>query len=181
MSTQSTPKPIEGAQEGAPNDDLKRAKQVALRYLGPKQRTRAEIRGTLERRGFAPELQQHVEEWLDQHALLDDIEYARAWVRARSVRKGMAPRALAQELQRKGVARGDIETAMEEYDADGSEQAAETHVLHALGSWDGVDLDHLERIKRRMFAALQRRGHGMGSAQRLVLRAIERHRSECCG
>jgi regulatory protein len=50
--------------------------------------------------------------------MIDDEAFARAWVTSRHHSKGLAKRALAGELRRKGVADDDLGAALDELDGD---------------------------------------------------------------
>lgn len=95
--------------------------------------------------------------------LIDDAEYARMLVRSRQESRGLARRALAVELRRKGI---DGETAAEALGQvdDESEQASARDLLRRR--WRrGVDPDVQAR---RLLAMLARKGYPSGLSHRLV-------------
>ena len=59
---------------------------------------------------------------LEREHLLDDADFARQWVEARSGRT-LGKRRIAQELQRKGVDRETAEAALEQVDEEADEAA----------------------------------------------------------
>ena len=63
--------------------------------------------------------------------LVDDAAFAATWVRSRHARRGLARRALAHELRRKGVDDETVAEAVDEIDADDEEAAARALVAPA--------------------------------------------------
>ena len=62
-----------------------------------------------------------IAEVLDRYSdvgMIDDEAFARAWVTSRHHSQGLARRALAGELRRKGVADDDVGAALDELDGD---------------------------------------------------------------
>lgn len=115
------------------------------------------------RRDVPEEVAERVLERFTEVGLIDDAEYARMLVRTRQESKGLARRALAVELRRKGV---DPETAAEalaEVDPE-SEEAAARALLRTR--WRH-DLDP-EVQARRMLAMLGRKGYPSGLSLRLI-------------
>ena len=93
-------------------DRLKDAMERAGRLLSVRARTEHEIRDRLDTGGFeAPVIEQTVAR-LDELGLLDDLDFAREWIRDRSARKSLGPRALKSELALKGVGRDVIDEAL---------------------------------------------------------------------
>ncbi|NIZ92946.1 regulatory protein RecX [Kineosporiaceae bacterium B12] len=107
---------------------------------------------------------------LEEVGLVDDAAFAGALVRTRQRSRGLARRALAQELRTKGV---DDDTAAEALAqvTDASEQAAAREVLRRpLAATRGMDP---ARRQRRLTGALARRGYSAGLAFRLVREALD--------
>jgi regulatory protein len=78
--------------------------------------------------------------------LIDDAAFARAWVESRQTGRGLARRALAQELRRKGVSDDVAREALDEVDREAETEAARLLVrrkLRAMGR-----LDHVTRMRR---------------------------------
>lgn len=82
--------------------EYERAMQSALRVLGYRPRSEAEMRQRLERKGFSPEIIDRTLARLMYLSLLDDREFARSWVASRT---GRGPARLKQELRQKGIHR----------------------------------------------------------------------------
>lgn len=76
------------------------AMQYALRVLGYRARSEAEMRQKLQRKGFSPLVTDRTLAALMRLGLLDDREFSRGWVDART---GYGQIRLRQELRQKGV------------------------------------------------------------------------------
>lgn len=79
------------------------AREVALKSLTACARTRQQLAQTLGRKGFAPQAIETVLDRLTEVGLIDDAGYAAALVRTRSQERGLARKAIAVELARKGI------------------------------------------------------------------------------
>nr|WP_205708653.1 regulatory protein RecX [Kineococcus siccus] len=107
---------------------------------------------------------------LEEVGLVDDAAFAGALVRTRQRTRGLARRALAQELRTKGVDDETAEQALVEV-TDASEEAAAREVLRRpLAATRGMDP---VRRQRRLTGALARRGYAPGLAFRLVREALD--------
>jgi regulatory protein len=102
--------------------------------------------------------------------LIDDAAFASAWVASRHHGRGLARRALAAELRRKGVAEEVAADALSAVTSDDEEAAAEALVRRRLASMSEVPRD--VRI-RRLVAMLGRKGFGGSLAYRVVTRLID--------
>src|SRR5438270_355994 len=87
-----------------PVDPVAEAREICLRLLTARPRTRAELHQALLRRGVAADIADQVLGRFDEIGLVDDAAFAEQWVRSRHRYQGMSRRALAVELRRKGVA-----------------------------------------------------------------------------
>jgi regulatory protein len=102
--------------------------------------------------------------------LVDDAEYARMWVRSRHAGRGLARRALAQELRQRGVAPEVAHEAADRIDPDDELQSARALVARRLPGTRRLDRD--ARI-RRLAGMLARKGYTSGLALRVVREALE--------
>jgi regulatory protein len=102
--------------------------------------------------------------------LIDDAAFARAWVQSRHAGRGLARRALAAELRRRGVADDTVNEAVEELDPGQEEAAARGLVAKRLAATRG--LDPVKRT-RRLVGMLARKGYSGGLAYRVVREALD--------
>ena len=106
-------------------DQLKEAMERAGRLLSVRARTEHEIRDRLETAGFPAAVIEQTAARLIELGLLDDLDFARTWVRERSTRKNLGPRALQAELAAKGISRQLATEALEHENLDEEALAAE--------------------------------------------------------
>ncbi len=157
------------------HDAYRRAREAALRLLGGRPRSTAELRARLHRAGVPAESAASVITDLTRDRYLDDLEFARAWVRNRLAIRPCGLLRVRSELREKGVASALIEQAIRE--AHGEEDAAVAEERRARGlaerglrasarlAWD-------VRV-RRLAGMLQRRGFAAPTIAR-VLRTVQR-------
>jgi regulatory protein len=130
--------------------------QAALKYLAGRARTTHEVRRALTRRGYPPEETTAVVARLTAARYLDDAEFARTWVSVRAHRGAAAPARLARELRTKGVADGEIASALrglrDEWDAAAAAGEAAKRKLKSLRGLP------MPVARRRLAAFLDRRG-----------------------
>lgn len=106
-------------------DHVKEAMAKAGRLLSIRARTEQEIRDRLTAAEFEASVVEQTITRLDELGLLDDLDFAREWIRDRSARKSLGPRALKAELTAKGVARDVIDRALEAEGLDEEELATQ--------------------------------------------------------
>jgi regulatory protein len=149
--------PIDAArlQELARAEECRRALDLALRFLGYRARSRAEVRQRLARKGYEEETIDSVIEKLAQAGLIDDSQFTEAWVRARSTGRAMGPRRIAWELRQKGV---DAETVREAVDRIDAETELGLALKVGRQKAESVRGEPMPVVRRKVAAALQRRG-----------------------
>ena len=107
----------------------------------------------------------------EEVGLVDDEAFARAWIECRHRSQGLAPRALAQELRRKGIHDEDAKAALDEIDADDEDAAARALVRKKLRRMRG--LDH-QVATRRLVGMLARKGYSARAGVRRRPRGARR-------
>ncbi len=80
-----------------------KAYQFALRYLTARPRTIREVNNLLSKKGFAPELIEHIIKRLIDQRLLDDRDFALSWIDFRNQTRPTGQRLLKIELKMHGV------------------------------------------------------------------------------
>ncbi len=155
---------VDGPQllEAVRRDQEKKAWDSAVQLLAAAPRCRREIERKLGRR-FPPEVVEAVVERLVSGGWLDDVEFARSYIRSRPT---YGERRLVQELVRKGVDRA---TALEAVrtelgSVDEAEQAREVAAAR-LKRMSGVDR---ETAYRRLAGYLGRRGFDFETISRVL-------------
>lgn len=97
---------------------VEKAREAALRLLDRSRKTRRELERKLTEREHGPEAVAAALDRLARVGLVDDVEYAKAFVRSKLARRAVALRVVRQELKRRGVADPDAERALVELDAE---------------------------------------------------------------
>ena len=151
------------------DDPVAVARQVCLDQLAHAPRTRAELAAVLARRGVPDDAAQEVLGRLSEVGMIDDALFASMWVSSRHRGRGLAGRALQQELRRKGVDDGVVREAVGELDADQELQTARQLVARRLPATRG--LEPQARV-RRLAGMLARKGYPAGTAFRVVREAL---------
>lgn len=149
----------------AVEDPVQQAKEICLRLLTARPRTRVELAQALTRKGVDPDVADQVLGRLDEVGLVDDAGFAEVWVRSRHTFQGLSRRALAVELRRKGVADEAAADALATVDSDAEEERARQLVrkrLRGLG-----DADEATKV-RKLVGMLARKGYSEGLAYRVV-------------
>ncbi|HEY4851980.1 MAG TPA: regulatory protein RecX [Streptosporangiaceae bacterium] len=156
---------------GGVNDDpQERARQVCLRMLTAAPRTSAQLADAMRRKGVPDEAAQAVLSRLAEVGLIDDAAFARAWVESRHHARGLARRALAAELEKRGVRGEDVRTAVGALGPDEEIATARRLVARAMTGTRGRPLP--VRI-RRLVGLLARKGYPAPLAYRVVREALE--------
>lgn len=135
-------------------DPVAVAREIALRQLTVRARTRTELARALAKRKVPTEVAQTVLDRLTEVGLIDDAMFARDWLESGS-RRNKSRRALAVELSEKGVARDIIDQALAELESDTDHLVALAFAERKARSLRG--LDH-QVAYRRLAGALARRG-----------------------
>ena len=150
-------------------DDQGSAREAALALLERTRRTRLDLRRRLREKGFSVVAVDAVLERLGQVGLVDDAEYARAWLSGRWGRRMAGWRRLEADLRRKGIAPGDIASArlVLEREQGGADEVsgARRAIAQAERRLAGLD----PRVRRqRLYALLARRGFDSDTIERAL-------------
>ncbi|RPF36772.1 recombination regulator RecX [Streptomyces sp. TLI_185] len=157
-------------QEESSGDPVERARAICLRLLTGTPRTRKQLADALHKREIPDEAAEEVLSRFEEVGLINDSAFADAWVESRHHGRGLARRALAQELRTKGVDSTLIDAAVSQLDSEQEEATARELVARKLRSTRGLDRD--KRL-RRLAGMLARKGYSEGMALRVVRQALE--------
>ncbi len=100
---------------------------------------------------------------LTQVGLIDDADFAEQWVRSRRVNAGKGKRALAAELQTKGVDNDVIIAALASIDTGAERERAEKLVRDKLRR-EKLERRRDAKVARRLVGMLARRGYSQTMA-----------------
>lgn len=159
---------------GHPEDDLgdpeQVARQICLRLLTDRARTRTELADALRKRDIPDEAAAVVLDRFAEVGLIDDTAYAQAWVESRQRGRGLARRALGAELRRKGVDADAVEQALDSVDPADEAAAAAELVRKRLRTMSGLAP---EVAARRLHGMLARKGYPGELASAVVRAALD--------
>jgi regulatory protein len=139
------------------------ARNLCLRLLTARARTRSELEVQLTKRGYPDDVTERVLNRLAQVGLIDDVDFAEQWVRSRRVNAGKGKRALAAELRTKGVDNDVITAVLADIDAGAERERAEQLVRDKLRREKLGDDDDV-KVTRRLVGMLARRGYSQTMA-----------------
>ena len=138
---------------------------VAVRYLGPRPRSVAEIRRHLRSKRFdQPAIDKAVDK-LRAQRYIDDEAFARYWVEQRDRFRPKGQRAIVSELLQKGVSREAIELAMGEREPDSEVKRARAVIKRPITRW--ASMDDPER-KRKIHQYLVQRGFSYDTIEEVI-------------
>ena len=139
-----------------PIESADQAFACALRYLGYRARSVAEVKDYLRRRGGADAVVDATVEKLRGFNFIDDETFARNWALSRAQSQGYGPRRIEQELKTKGVVNSVVRAVVKEiFDQEDEEKRARKVLQKKFGSENFRE----PRTLRRAVAHLQRRGY----------------------
>ncbi len=145
--------------EGERSADSGACREAALRLLERQRRTRADLERRLRDKGYAAATVAGVLDRLGGVGLVDDVEYARAFMAGRRARRSAGARRIEQELRARGVSAEDIGAASARLDAEqgGMDELAAARKVIAQAERRSRGIE--PRLQRqRLYALLARRG-----------------------
>lgn len=161
----STPPPEDTAVQVPEADQESVARKILLDQLTGQARSRKELSDKLAAKNVPTEIATQLLDRFEEVGLVDDEAFARSWIASRQPGKGLAKRALAQELRRKGVDDEVAREALDEIDPADEEAAARALVRRKLRSLTRVDD---ATATRRLVGMLARKGYAAGMSFAVV-------------
>lgn len=141
----------------------------AVAALASRAHSKHELEQKLLRAGYRPCTVEIVLYKLETEGFLDDADFARQWVEARTTRK-LGTRRIAQELRHKGVSADEAEAALAQVDEEEQLAAATALVEKALArAKPGEDP---RKVANRITGMLARRGYGWDIARHALEQAM---------
>lgn len=153
-------------------DELEKAYQTALGYIGYKDRTTSEVTARLEKAEYPAEVIQKTLAELEENDYINDQRFARQWVENRSESKPRSRYLLSLELKRKGIDESIIEEALTNL-PDDAELARE------FGNQYMRKLSHVdpETFIKKMSGAMQRKGFSYSVTREAIAYLIEQRQT----
>ena len=166
----AAPPPPEDADGLGPDADHEAvARKILLDQLTGQARSRSELAAKLAKKHVPAEVADRLLDRFEDVGVVDDAAFARDWVQSRQAGRGLARRALAAELRRKGVPQEVIAEAVETVEPDDEVVAARALVRRKLPSLQRYDE---VTVVRRLTGMLARKGYSSGVAFQVVREEI---------
>ncbi|WP_422485282.1 RecX family transcriptional regulator [Gudongella sp. DL1XJH-153] len=145
-------------------DELQSAKSKAYHYLSFRQRTQKELEDYLFKKEFSEDTIENVIQSLSQAGYIEDLDFARIYVRDKTTFKKFGPYRIKNELLQKGVSKELIDLALEE------EYHEEIQELVDLvkTKYSSIIQDKSEKRFRRIGGYLQRKGHSFETIRKVL-------------
>jgi len=141
------------------------ARKILLDQLTGQARSRKELADKLAKRLVPDEIANRLLDRFEEVGLVDDEAFARSWIASRQPGKGLARRALAQELRRKGVDDEVAREALDEIDPEEEREVGRALVRKKLRAMSRLDE---QAMVRRLVGMLARKGYSPGMAFAIV-------------
>jgi regulatory protein len=153
----------------AEEEGKKEAKDMALEFLSFRRRTEKQVKEKLKKKGFDEKTIKVTIDKLKEFDLINDLEFATAWVKDRLAFKPRGKKLLKQELWKKGIKNDIIEQIIEELCQDEDKSALE--LLEKIKK-RYKDLEP-KAAKRRMFNFLLRRGFSYEVTRQVLAQSLK--------
>lgn len=157
--------PVDEVTSGPEADPESVARKILLDQLTGQARSRKELADKLAKKLVPEEIATRLLDRFEEVGLIDDAAFARLWIDSRQSGKGLARRALAQELRRKGIADEVAREALDAVDPSDEEAAARILVQRKLRTMSR--LDDVTKT-RRLLGMLARKGYPSGLAMTVI-------------
>ena len=159
------PPPEDGDWLGPEADPEAVGRKILLDQLTGRARSRAELATKLARKRVPPDVAGRLLDRFEEVGLVDDTAFAQEWVQTRQAGRGLARRALAIELQRKGVDADVVSEAVAAVQPEDEVATAQELVRRKLRSLARFDRPTQER---RLQGMLARKGYPSAVVFRVV-------------
>ncbi|MFN2519307.1 MAG: regulatory protein RecX [Jatrophihabitantaceae bacterium] len=141
------------------------ARGICLAQLTQRARTRAELAAALQRRGVPAAAACAVLDRFTEVGLIDDGALAASLALAQHRERGLARRAVAVKLRRRGIGESAVQAALDQIDAASEVATARLLVSRRLTALGGMEP---QSRARRLVGLLARRGYPPDLAYQIV-------------
>jgi len=145
-------------------------RKILLDQLTGRARSRAELAKKLASKFVPDDVATTLLDRFEQVGLIDDAAFAHEWVTQRHEGKGLARRALAQELRRKGIDDEVARAALDAVEDEDEVEAARLLVQRKLRSMRGLEQ---QAAIRRLVGMLARKGYSSSVSYRVVREELD--------
>jgi len=156
-------------------EEISSAKQVALRFLAHRARTKREIRDKLREKEFSETHIEQTIENLERAGLLNDTEFARMYVRDALSAKPVGKNLLKQKLLLFGIEKTTVDEVLQETFADVNDEQLATEagrkfLKKSLATRKASDK---AQLRSRLAGFLSRRGFGWATIEPVMKTLIK--------
>jgi regulatory protein len=169
------PTPGTAADQTPDADPESVVRTIVLNALTAAPRSRAQLEAKLAAKGAPEEVARRVLDRFEEVGLVDDAEFARAMVRSAHTGRGLAGRALRQQLRRTGVDEETASAALADLDPEQELATARALVARRLPASSGLAPD--KRLNR-LASMLARKGYPPSVAFGVAREALAREGAE---
>ncbi len=153
-------------------DTIEKATDIALRFLGYRPRSEAEIRKTLFQRGFNEDIIDKAISKLKEQGLIDDAAFARFWSENRENFSPRSSRLTRLELRQKGVSDETISQSIsDETDGENAYRAAQSKVRR-------MTITDYATYRQRLGEYLKRRGFNYGVINNTITKIWQEYKEQ---
>jgi len=153
-------------------DRFQRCLNAAIRFLGYRPRSEAEIRQRLQRHGYESENIEKSLARLKEQGLVDDTAFARFWKENRETFSPRSRRMTGLELRRKGLSNDIIEQVISEIDEKDSAYRA------ALKKAPRLSTKEYQDFRQRLGDYLGRRGFNYSTIKEIIEKVWKEHKED---
>src|SRR3989338_3922707 len=138
-------------------NDLSYGRNYVFRLLSARQRSEKELRQRLSFKGFDPEITEELTDYFKKLNLINDREFARAWIETR-LNKPLGFKAIIKELRQKGISEEIIAELIGQKKASFDEITAVRELAERRWARLKSSNKPKEKLKSQLYAYLIRRG-----------------------
>ncbi len=138
------------------SDDIRKAVQLAIHYLGFRMRSEGELRAYLLKKEVEETFIPEVIEKMYHYKYLDDIEYAKAFVRTQIQTTDKGPTQIKRELKERFIQEQDMEEALDLYTKEAQIEKVH-HLIEKL--MKKYKKDSSSQAKQKVEASIMRKGY----------------------
>ncbi len=149
-------------------EELSKAKDQALKFLTYRQRSKKEIINKLKSKGYEEDIIENTLSYLEEYGLVNDVEFAKAFMRDKINLNKFGPTRIKYELYKKGIDDSIIEEVLEEDD----EEYTRALVL-AKKKLSSYKKDDKKAIYRKLGGFLQRKGYSYDCINRVLKELVK--------
>jgi regulatory protein len=149
-------------------EEQSKANNCALRFLAYRQRSEKEIIDKLKKKGFEDKFIENTLVYLKHYGLVDDIEFAKSFMKDKINLNKYGPQRIKYELYKKGISQEIIEGVLEE-DEDEYSRALKL----AKKKMSSYKNDDRNAIYRKLGGFLQRKGYSYDSISKILKELVK--------